>query len=86
VRNLVISMILWAIVIMNYQINAYYNNYYPGDSYDNLIFITIVELFSYICADIAFEKMKHNPAKKLYVAGFTICLIGSLGILINDIH
>lgn len=57
VRNLVLSMSLWVIVNMNYQINAYYSNFYPGDSYSNLIFISIVELFSYIFADIIFEKL-----------------------------
>lgn len=78
-------MLLWGIVIMNYQINAYYTNFYSGDSYDTLIFITIVELCSYIVADIAFEKIKHRPAIKLYIAGFAICLVGSIGILTNDI-
>jgi hypothetical protein len=78
-------MLLWAIVIMNYQINAYYNNYYPGDSYDTLIFITIVEAISYIVADVFFDKTKTRPATKLYIFGLTISLISALGILLNDI-
>ena len=83
-RNLILSMALWFIVIMNYQINAYYNNFYPGDSYDNLIFITIVELISYIVADIAFEKLGKRAAAKLFVLSFSLCLFCSIGILIND--
>ena len=84
-QNLVFSLPLWAIIIMNYQINAYYTNFYPGDSYDNLIFITIVELVGYIVADLLFERVGRRPAAKLYCGGFVICLIGSIGILINDV-
>lgn len=83
---MVFSLPLWAIIIMNYQINAYYDNFYPGDSYDNLIFITLVELFGYIVADLAFERVGRRPAAKLYCAGFAISLIGSVGILFNDVQ
>jgi len=31
--NLLLTMLLWAITILNYQINAYYPNYFPGDSF-----------------------------------------------------
>lgn len=84
VRNLVLSLPIWAIVLMNYQINAYYNNFFPGDSYDNLIFITIVELVGYIIADLLFERVGRRAAAKLYCLGFSILLICSVGLVIID--
>ena len=69
---------------MTYQINAYYNNFFPGDSYDNLIYITIVEFVGYIVADLLFERVGRRAAAKLYCLGFSISLICSLGILSND--
>lgn len=83
-RNLILSMALWAITVMNYQINAYYSNYFPGDSYDNLIFITVVELFAYIIAGFAFEQFGSRSAAKLFVISFSISLVGAIGILTSD--
>ena len=53
--NLLLSMGLWFITIMNYQVNAYYPNYFPGDQYLNLIAISTVELFAYILSALAFD-------------------------------
>lgn len=33
VRNLVINMALWAITVFNYQINDYYECFFPGDQF-----------------------------------------------------
>ncbi len=77
-------MCLWAIIVMNYQINAYYNNFFPGQSYDDLMYITIVELISYIIADLVFEHLGKRKSAKLYVSAFLIQLGSSIGILMND--
>jgi len=84
VRNLLISLPIWAIVLMIYQINAYYDNYFPGDSYENLMYITLVEFVGYIVADLLFERVGRRAAAKLYCLGFSISLICSLGILFNN--
>jgi hypothetical protein len=31
--NLLLTMLLWAITISNYQVNAYYANFFPGDAF-----------------------------------------------------
>ena len=53
--NLVINMVMWAITDFNYQINDYYESYFPGDQYQALMAISFVELASYIVAGIIFE-------------------------------
>lgn len=83
-RNLILSCCLWFITVMNYQINAYYANYFPGDSFENFIYITIVELVSYIVADFTFERLGDHPSAKLFVGSFIISMIGSIGILSID--
>ena len=44
-------MFLWFIVILNYQINDYYDYFFPGDQYQALIVLSTVELIAYIVAD-----------------------------------
>ncbi len=43
-----------------------------------------VELVGYVTADFVFESFKTKPCTKLYLVSFTICLIGSIGLLINN--
>lgn len=49
--NLLVNMFLWFIVILNYQINDYYDYFFPGDQYQALIVLSTVELIAYIVAD-----------------------------------
>ena len=48
-------MVIWAVIIMNYQINAYYNDAYEGDVYDDDIYMTIVELAGFIAGEMVYE-------------------------------
>lgn len=82
--NLLLTMILWVITISNYQVNAYYANFFPGDAFENLTVISTVELFAYIISGLAYDWFKGKQTIKLFVLSFGICLAGSLGILAND--
>ncbi len=84
VRNLILNMALWALVVMNYQINDYYECFFPGDQFEFLMAISVVELIGYVVGGFVFESFKVKPATNLYMISFTICLVGSLGILLND--
>jgi len=77
-------MCLWFITVMNYQINAYYPNYYPGDQYQNLIAISTIELFAYIVSAIAYDWFVGRQLTKMFVMSYVICLIGAAGIIIGD--
>ena len=77
-------MILWAIVVMNYQINDYYESFYPGDQFEFLMAISVVELVGYVVGGFVFESFKVKPATNLYLVSFIICTVGALGILLND--
>lgn len=71
---------------MNYQINAYYANFFPGKAsqYDNLIWISVVELTAYILTGFIFERLGNRAAAKLFVFAFSICLVGATGIIVSD--
>lgn len=77
-------MILWATVDMGYQINDYYNNYFPADSYENTIAIATVELFGYIFASVIFETFESKKSTKTYLVSYAICLFGSIWLINND--
>ena len=77
-------MAMWAITDYNYQINDYYESYFPGDQYQALIAISFVELASYIVAGIIFESMKVKRCTKLYVLAYSIGIVGAVGILLNN--
>jgi hypothetical protein len=63
VRNLLLSLPIWAIILMTYQIDSEYNNFYPGDSYDNLIFNTIFEFVGYnMLSELARERQQRCTA------------------------
>jgi hypothetical protein len=76
-------MILWATIDMSYQINDYYNNYFPADSYENTIAIATVELFGYIFASVIFGSFKSKKSTKTYIVSYAICLFGSLWLINN---
>jgi hypothetical protein len=84
VWNLILCMIIWGVILMNYQINAYYRDEYKGDIYDDDIYMTIVELGSFIFGEIIYEVLGNNKFKKIFTGCFIWSLIGSLGILINN--
>jgi Na+/melibiose symporter-like transporter len=84
VINLCLNMILWAIIDMDYQINDYYNNYFPTDSYENTIAIATVELFGYIFACFIFEMFESKKSTKTYLVSYALCLFGALWIINND--
>ncbi len=75
---------LWFITIMNYQVNAYYPNYFPGDQYLNLVAISTVELFAYIISALAFDWFRGRQTTKLFLFSFTFCLLGSAGIIFGN--
>jgi len=84
VINLVLTMSLWGVTLMNYMINAYYPNFYPGDGFQNLIAISTVELIAYIAAGLFFDRMRSKQTTKLFVVAFGICLIGGTGLIATD--
>ena len=77
-------MALWAITVYNYQIADYYESFFPGDQFQQLMAISAVELVGYILGGLAFESFKVRPCIKLYVVSFAICFVGAIGILFND--
>lgn len=77
-------MILWLITDMNYQINDYYNNYFPGDTYEDSISIATVETLAYIFAGLIFEMFKTKRCTKLYILSYSICIAGGIAIWINN--
>ena len=81
VVNLVLVMGLWGVTLMNYCINSYYPNYFPGDPFENLIAISCVELFAYIAAGLFFDRLKSKQTTTLFIVSFGICLVGGTGIL-----
>ena len=82
VSNLIVLMVLWMIVVMNYQINAYY--YDAWATYDDVICITIVELIGYIVSSFIFQRLRERACTKLYLISFVICSISGLVIYLND--
>lgn len=77
-------MSLWGVTLMNYMINSYYPNFYPGDPFQNLIAISTVELFAYIAAGLFFDRMKSKQTTKLFITAFSICLVGGTGLIATD--
>ncbi len=78
-------MIIWGITDMNYQINDYYPNYFPGnDSYLQTAAIATVETFGYIFASVIFECFKSKPTIKSYIVTFTIALSGAIWMICNN--
>ena len=77
-------MILWGLTDMNYQINDYYNNYFPGDTYIDTIAIATVETFGYIFASVIFEIFAKKKSTRTYLVSYAICLFGSIWIINND--
>jgi len=78
-------MILWAIMMHIYQINNYYYYYFPGDQFEAYISICVLELIAYIVSEQIFEKVfKTDKVKKLFYTSFIFCLIGGIGIVVNN--
>ena len=77
-------MILWFVTIMNYQINDYYDNYFPGDQFQNLMSISTVELFGYVAGGSLYESFKTRKVMKLFLVSYGLCLFGALGVIFND--
>ena len=75
---------LWFVTLFNYLINSQYPNYFPGDVFQNLIYISTVELIAYIFAGIFFDSVKSKKSTKLFVFSYIICLFSGIGILLND--
>lgn len=69
---------------MNYQINDYYDYFFPGDQYQALSVISTIELVGYIVGSLVFETFRRKRCTYLYVLSYAICLIGAIGVLIND--
>ena len=63
---------------MNYAIISSYSNYYPGDTYENIMVISTVELLGYVCSGLAYDRFK---AKKVFTVSFLVSLIGSIGVM-----
>ena len=77
-------MVLWFITVMNYQINDYYDNYFPGDQFQDLMAISTVELFGYVAGGFLYESIKSRKVTKLFLVSYGLCLFGALGIIFND--
>ncbi len=77
-------MALWAITILDYQINSYYENFFPGSYFQNFTVISTVELVAYIISGLAYDWFKGKQVKKLFLSSFTLCLFSAFGILLND--
>lgn len=77
-------MVIWAIIIMNYQINAYYEDSYDGDVYDDDIYLSLVELVGFIFGEFLYEYLTNHKFKKIFIGCFIWTLLCSIVILIND--
>lgn len=84
VRNLVLLMILWFIIVMNYQINDWYDDEYDGTSYDDDINMATIEFIGYIFADLIFDRLGYRQCTKLFVISFIMSIIIGIGMIIND--
>jgi CDP-diglyceride synthetase len=82
--NLGLSMILWGLTIYCYQINDYYDYYFPGDQFEALISLSTLELIAYVIADFVYEQFKTKPNKKLFYYSYTICIVGAIILISND--
>lgn len=76
-------MLLWGVINMSYQINDYYVNWYPGDTYVDTIAIATVELCGYIAAVILFEQFKTKRCIKIYITSYCVCLISATVMMFN---
>jgi hypothetical protein len=77
-------MALWFITVYAYQINDYYDYYFPGDQFEALIALSTIELLGYVVADLVYECFKTQKIKKLFYFSYTICLIAAISLVIND--
>ena len=77
-------MVLWFFTVFNYQVNDYYESYFPGNDYQYLMVISTVELFGYITGGILFESFTVQPCRKLYLFSYTFCLISATALVCND--
>lgn len=84
VRNLLLNMIIWSAVCMAYQINDYYNNYFPDDNYLDTIYIATVELIGYILGGLLFDYLPKKKSTITFSVSFAICFFGSIWIINND--
>ncbi len=84
VINLGLNMCLWFITVFCYQINDYYDYYFPGDQFEALMSLSVVELSAYIVADFVYERFSSTPNKKLFYFAYTIAITGSAIIAINN--
>jgi MFS family permease len=84
VVNLGLSMLLWYLSVMAYQINDYYDSYFPGDYFEYFITISVNEMIAYIIADFVFEGFKTKKSTKLFFYSYSICIVGALTIMINN--
>jgi hypothetical protein len=82
--NLGISMILWFLTVFSYQLNDYYNYYFPGDQFEALITLSTVELIAYVVADFVYERFSSTPNKKIFYFGYIIAITGASTIIINN--
>ena len=49
-----------------------------------MIVISTVELVAYIISGLAYDSFKGKSTIKVFVMSYIICLVGAIGILIND--
>ena len=69
---------------MAYQINDYYESYFPGDSYEYDITISVNEMIAYIIADLVFDSFKTKKSTKLFLYSYSISILGALTVMINN--
>jgi len=81
VRNLVISLFLWMATVMCYNCIMTYENYFPGDTYDNDITVAAFELTAYMITGVLFSRV---GAKRFFFMAYMLAIIGGLGVMIID--
>jgi hypothetical protein len=84
VVNLGLSILIWYLSVMAYQINDYYESYFPGDSYEYDITISVNEMIAYIIADLVFDSFKNKKSTKLFFYSYSISIVGALTVMINN--
>ena len=84
VWNLIMCMIVWGVIVMNYQINDYYDDAYEGDSFDDDIYLTLVELAGFIFGEVIFEFLGNHKFKKIFIGCFIWSQLCSIAMVIND--
>ena len=67
--------------IMCYNCISMYDNYFPGDTYDNDITMASFELTAYVLTGVLFSRV---GAKRFFFWAYFLAVIGGIGVMLID--